>query len=101
MSDVAYVSAADETPKVRKAKAVGMPNTVRIILEENPEIPPTGLHLGHNGRGYMIRPGEPVDVPDFLVEILDHAVLLVPFTDPGTNQIVGYRERHRFPYRKL
>jgi hypothetical protein len=84
--------------KVRKAKPV-VPDTIRIVVEENDDIPPTGLFLGHNGKGYLIRPGEPVDVPKHIVEILDHAVMSSPQIDPGTKQVIGYRERMKYPYR--
>ena len=83
----------------RMTKPVGMPDTVKIILEENQDIPPTGLFLGHNGRGYLIVPGEVVDVPKHILEILDHAVMSTPQIDPSTKQVIGYRERMRYPYR--
>lgn len=84
--------------KVRKAKPL-VKDTMRIVLEENDDIPPTGLFLGHNGKGYLIRPGEPVDVPKHIVEILDHAVMSSPQIDPSTKQVIGYRERMKYPYR--
>lgn len=90
-----------DTPavKTRKPKTVTPSGTVKIILEENEDIPPTGLFVGLNGRGYLIRPGEPVDVPLGVKEILDHAVMSAPQVDPATRQVLGYRERMRYPYR--
>jgi hypothetical protein len=78
-----------------------MPETIRIVLEENDNIPPTGLYVGLNGKGYLIRPGEEVNVPHGVVEILDHAIMSTPVTDPNTRQVTGYRSRHRYPYRRV
>lgn len=74
---------------------------VRIILEENDSIPPTGLFVGLNGRGYMIRPGEEVRIPKGVQEILDNAISSSPQVDPVSRRVVGHRQRHRFPYRLL
>lgn len=82
-------------------KAQGMPDYVWIQIEENDDIPPTGLFVGHNGTGYLIRPGEPVRVPVFLIDILDHAVATVSITDPTSRQVIGHRERRRYPYRRV
>lgn len=73
----------------------------RIILEDNADIPPTGLFVAHNGRPYMIQPGEVVDIPDFLREVLDHAVISVPVVDNKTQQVMGYRNRSKYPYRRV
>jgi len=70
---------------------------VRIVLEENDEVPPTGLFLSVNGRGYVLRASEEADVPDFLLEVLDRAVVEVPRTEG--DRVVGYKKRSRFPYR--
>lgn len=84
------------TAAVKEAK-----KRVKILLEESDEIPPTGLPIGHNGRAYVIKPGEVVEVPQFLLDILDNAVMSVPVVDPATKQVVGYRERLRYSYRRL
>lgn len=74
---------------------------ITIVLEEVPDIPPTGLFLSHNGNAYMISPGEPVDVPDFVLEILDHATMSAPLVDRTTQKVLGYRDRMRYPYRRV
>ena len=84
-----------------KRAAKGIPDRTWILVEENDDIPPTGLYVGHNGTGYLIRAGEPVSVPTFLLGVLDAAVATVPVTDPTTRRIIGHRERMRFPYRKV
>ena len=100
MTDQLGSNLVDDTPRVQKAfKSKGMPETRRIILEENEAIPPTGLFLGINGRSYLLRPGEEVDVPMGIIEILNNATMSTPVVDPQSLQVLGYRERMRYPYR--
>jgi hypothetical protein len=82
-----------------KAKTVTKPKTVRVVLEENDNIHPTGLFVGENGRGYLIRAGEEVDLPLGVLEILSNAVTSVPTVDPQSLQVIGYREKMLYPYR--
>ena len=72
---------------------------VTIILEDNPEIPPTGQFLSVNGRAYVLRSGEKADVPEELLSVLNDAVMSVPVV--VDDKVVGYRDRMRFPYRVL
>lgn len=88
--------------KARKqAPAKGMPKMTWIVLEENEDIPPTGLPIGHNGNAWIIVPGEPVQVPEHVLNVLDTAVMSSPQIDPVSRQVLGYRERMRFPYRRV
>lgn len=80
---------------------MGMPNSTWIILDDNDDIPPTGLFVGHNGTGFLIQTGVPVRVPDHVLAILDDAVMDAPITDPQTKQVMGYRPRPRYSYRRV
>ncbi len=71
---------------------------VWIVLEDNDEIPPNGQFMSVDGRAYQLRSGEPAHVPISLVDVLDHAVKSMPITDENRN-VIGYRDRLRFPYR--
>lgn len=74
------------------------PKRVKIVLEENDAIPPTGQFFGVNGTGYQIQPGKEVEIPEFLLGVIDNAVTTKPvLNDDG--QVVGYRDVPRFPYR--
>lgn len=84
------------SPKVRKPATV---ERIKIVLEENPDIPPTGQFVGVNGVGYILRPGEVMEVPLSVKEVLDNAVIDTPQVDPATQQIIGTRPRMRYPYR--
>lgn len=91
------VAAAEPAP----APEAVTKNTIRILLEESNDIPPSGLFLQHNGRPYMLKPGMEVDIPLFLKEILDHAIITVPQVDPITRQVVGWRSRQKYAYRVI
>jgi hypothetical protein len=47
----------------------------------------------------ILRPGEEADVPVELLATLNDAITSVPSIDPGTFQVLGYKDRLRFPYR--
>ena len=86
---------------VKKTAPVGLPETTRIVLEDNESIPPTGLFVSHNGRAYLIRTGEEVDVPTHVLNVLDDAKMAMPIMDADNQQVIGWRERMRFPYRRV
>ena len=70
---------------------------IKIRLEQNKEIPPSGQFIGINGVGYLLVPGVDVDVPEFLLDALDAAVEDVPVLDERGN-VAGYQKKTRFPY---
>lgn len=88
-------AAASKAQKVPKGE-----KKVRIMLEDNDQIPPGGQFIQANGRSFLLQPGAEVDVPLCVLDILDHAVMSVPVVD-SMNSVVGYRDRLRFPYRVL
>ena len=87
-------ASAQETVAATPAKV----KRVKIILEENDAIPPTGQFFGVNGTGYQIQPGKEVEIPEFLLGVIDNAVTTKPVLNED-GQVVGYRDVPRFPYR--
>lgn len=79
--------------------ALAAEGRVKIILEENDEIPPSGQFISVNGVGYLLIPGQPADVPVGVIEVLNNAVRDKPVLEGG--RVVGYRQALRFPYRRL
>lgn len=73
------------------------PKTIKLILEENENIPPTGQFFGINGVSFVLRPGEVAVVPWGIKEILDNAVENTPVRD-GSNRVIGTRKKLRYPY---
>lgn len=85
--------------KKKPAPEVEAVRRVRIILEENPEIPPTGQFFSVNDKAYVLVPGEEADVPLEIIEVLDNAIIDMPVMQG--DKILGYRKRLRFPYRVI
>jgi hypothetical protein len=50
-------------PAIEMVKPIGMPESKWIVLDDNDDIPPTGLFVGHNGNGFLIQTGIPASVP--------------------------------------
>ncbi len=93
----------DGDPGIGVTEVSGVVDTgerVRIILEENDNIPPSGQFFGVNGKGYMLRPGEEASVPMAVIEILNNAIMSTPVTN-AEQSVIGYRDKLRFPYRVL
>jgi hypothetical protein len=89
-------AAKSEAPKVASESKRSW-----VILDDNDDIPPTGLFVSHNGNPYLLTTGEPIHVPDHILEILDNAVTSAPITDERTKRVVGTRERPRYSYRRV
>ena len=101
LDDEPEVLKAVSTPP-KKAKAVPSPvaeHRTCIVLDDIDEIPPSGQFFGADGVGYLLRPGEEAMVPDSILSILDTCVVSAPIVDRGTLQVIGTRDRLRFPYR--
>lgn len=90
------MSKADK--KLLKKSGLGY---TKIVLEEQDDIPPTGLFVSHNGRGYQISAGVEVDVPDFILDVLKDAKMSAPIVDSKTRKVVGYRDRMKYPFRQV
>lgn len=83
------------------SKPLGMPESSWVILDDNDDIPPTGLFVGHNGTGFLIQTGIPVNVPNHVLQILDDAVMDAPIINPADRKVMGYRPRPRYTYRRV
>lgn len=92
---------ADNAALLAKAQQNARGKRVKIILEEGDHIPPTGAPFGHNGDVIVIVPGEPVEIPEKFMHVINDCVMSSPIVDPATKQVVGFRDRLRYPYRRL
>jgi hypothetical protein len=96
-----------ESPRNARSKLSDAPATVKVparfkvVLEEDPAIPPTGLFISANGRPYLLMAGVEAQVPQEVISVLNDAVTSVPVIDPQTQRVQGYRARLRFPYRRI
>jgi hypothetical protein len=88
-------------PGIDLTKPLGMPESKWVVLDDNDDIPPTGLFVGHNGTGFLIQTGVPVCVPTYVLQILDDAVMDAPIINPADRKVMGYRPRPRYTYRAV
>lgn len=101
LSETAATLEADRPAPERKTRGkarAAVEEKVRILLEDNDQIPPGGQFVQVNGRSFLIQANYEVEVPREVCDALDHAVMSVPITD-ASNTVIGYRDRLRFPYR--
>lgn len=92
---------AADNAVLAKAQDNARGKRVKIILEEGDHIPPTGAPFGHNGDMIVIMPGEVVEIPEKFLNVINDCVMSSPVVDPASKQVVGYRDRLRYPYRRL
>jgi len=85
---------AEPTPQAKP-----MPR-IKIILEDNDNVPPGGQFISVDGVPYLLQPNMEADVPVNVLDVLDHAITSVPVVDADKN-VIGYRDRLRFPYRVI
>ena len=86
--------------KAAAKKAEATEERVRIMLEDNDQIGPAGQFIQVNGRSFQLQAGVEADVPRCVLDVLDHAVMGVPIKN-ASDQVIGFRERLRFPYRVI
>jgi len=94
-------AAAAEAYKQRAAPAMP-PGRVKIILEENENIPlGLGQFFGINGAMFHLKPGVEAVVPVGITDILNNAITHVPDVDPNTGRVAGWKRKLRYPYQNL
>jgi hypothetical protein len=77
------------------------PKTVRIILDDNENIPPTGQFFGLNGQSFLLKANVEADVPIGIIDILDNAVESKAIIDPLTRRVVGHTQKRRYSYQRV
>lgn len=107
MAGLAQSQMAKPTDEELMAIATSMPMPeakplpkVKIMLEDNDNIPPGGQFIQVDGVAYILQPNVEADVPINLLDVLDNAIMSVPIVDADRN-VIGYRDRLRFPYRTI
>lgn len=67
----------------------------RIILHPTEDMPKQGQYFGLNGYGFQIKPGEEVDIPRPLRQMIDNCITTKLIQENGEEYIKNYP---RFPY---
>jgi hypothetical protein len=98
--DVLVAPLAKRAAPAKAAKARPVEPRIRIMLEDNDQIPPGGQFVSADGRAFLIQAGYEVNVPYSVLDVLDHAIMSVPVKDRN-DTVIGYRDRLRFPYRVI
>jgi hypothetical protein len=86
---------------IKAAKAAPAPadaGRTWIVLDDNPNIAPTGQFVSVNGNGCLIRAGEPVLVRNEILEVLDNALESVAQTTASNQRTGRQHDRRRFSY---
>jgi hypothetical protein len=94
------VAPAPVKARAAPAKAKAVEPRIRIMLEDNDQIPPGGQFISADGRAFLIQAGYEVNVPYSVLDVLDHAIMSVPVKDRN-DTVISYRDRLRFPYRVI
>lgn len=89
---LAALAAAEPMPAPKPQRRV------RVILEDNDNVPPGGQFISVDGMPYLLQANMEASVPVNVLDVLDHAIMSVPVVDMDKN-VIGYRDRLRFPYR--
>lgn len=85
----------------RSNQPVGVPRTVKIVVEAVDNMPPSGHPVGINGQCYILKPGVPQRVPYPILEILRNAKIGVSKRDPLTMRHLRFEDRLRLPFTVL
>lgn len=72
----------------------------RIIFHQNAEVPKQGQFLSLNGYAFQVKPGEEIDLPRPVRQMIDTLVIteVVQGTDANGNSEQYTRNRPRFTY---
>ena len=69
----------------------------RVIINENEKFPMEGVFVSLNGYAYQIKPGEEIDLPRPVLEMLDTRFTDVPITD-REGRIIDTKQVKRVTY---